>query len=192
MSAVSTLLSVAGWVALSAGGTAALGDPDRRSWGRDRGTRWTLALGVLAGLLVAAAAGLFSVWEQAGVYVLAVAGALAYAAGVVASLGAAGLADDAVGSDAPFARRLRAFWYASGVYFRGTRAAFAEAFLAFGLAAVVAGVSVDPLLGALGSLAVGGAVASLTALAAVGVFVPGSYDENAAERVRAATHSSSS
>ncbi|NIC00555.1 hypothetical protein [Halobacterium sp. R2-5] len=190
MTVASSLLSVAGWVALTAAGSATLADADRRAQARERSTRWTLVLGVLAGLMVAAAAGLFSVWEQAGVYVLAVAGVVAYAAGVVSALGAAGLADAATGPDASLAGRLQAFWCASSVYFRGTRVAFAEAFLAFALAAIVAGVSVDPLLGAVGALAVGGAVASLTALAAVGVFVPGGYGDRAAERVRAATHSS--
>lgn len=187
MSPVASVLTVVGWAVLTVGGYAVVVSDRRRAWAREHGPRWTLVLGALAGVLVAVAAGLFSVWEQAGVYVLAVAGVLGYAAGAIAAAGAAGLADEATSGGAPFARRLRAFWYASAVYFRGTRAAFAVAFLAFALAAIVAGVSVDPVLRSIGSLSVGGAFASLTALAATGVFVPGSYDEDAAERVRA-TH----
>ena len=186
MSPVATGLTVVGWAVLTVGGYATIASDGRRAWAREHGSRWTLVLGALAGALVAAAAGLFSVWEQAGVYVLAVAGVLGYAAGAIAAAGAAGLADEATSDGALFARRLRAFWYASAVYFRGTRAAFAVAFLAFTLAAIVAGVSIDPVLGAIGSFSVGGAFASLTALASTGVFVPGSYDEEAAERVRAA------
>jgi hypothetical protein len=187
MSPVASVLAVVGWAVLTVGGYAMIASGDRRAWAREHGSRWTLWLGALTGVLIAVAAGSFSVWEQAGVYLLAVAGVLGYTAGATAAAGAAGLADAATSDGAPFARRVRAFWYASAVYFRGTRAAFALAFLAFALAAIVAGVSVDPILRTIGLFSVGGAFACLTALAATGVFVPGSYDEGAAERVRA-TH----
>ncbi|WP_353633950.1 hypothetical protein ABSL23_12440 [Halobacterium sp. NMX12-1] len=187
MSLVASAATVGTWAVLTAVGYAAVAGDDRREWAREHGARAALWLGALASVLVAVAAGSFSVYERAGVYVLAVAGVVGYGAGVTAAAGAAGLADAAAGDRATLARRLRAFWYASAAYFREARAAFVLAFVAFALAAVVAGVSVDPVLRAVGSFSVGGAFASLTALAATGVFVPGSYDEEAAERVRA-TH----
>ncbi|MCG1003337.1 MULTISPECIES: hypothetical protein [Halobacterium] len=185
MTPVASVSAVVAWAVLTAGGYAVAAGDGRQAWARDHGSRLALWLGALSGVLIAVAAGLFSVWEQAGVYVLAAAGVLGYGAGVTAAAGAAGLADAATGERAPFARRVRAFWYAAGRYFRETRAAFVLAFVAFALAAIVAGVAVDPVLRAVGSFSVGAAFASLTALAATGTFVPGSYDEDAAERVRA-------
>jgi len=186
MSAVATATTVAAWAVLTGGGCAVVADGGRRAWAREHGARAALWLGALAGVLVAVAAGSFSVYEEVGVFVLAAAGVVGYGAGVAAAAGAAGLADAAVGERATLARRLRAFWYASAADFRETRAAFVLAFVAFALAAVVAGVAVDPVLRAVGSVAVGGTFASLTALAAAGVFVPGSYGEDTVERVRAA------
>lgn len=188
MSGLDWVLTVAGWVALVLLGYAVVADESRRDWARTAaGRSWVRRLGVLAAVLVAVAAGSFSVWPPGGVYLLAVAGVVAYFAGLFALAAAAGLAVTAVGAGASFARRVRAFWYAAAVQFRATRSAFVLAFLAFGLAAIVAGVTVDPVVSAVGALSLGGAFACLAALAVVGVFVPGGYDESVAKSVQSAT-----
>jgi hypothetical protein len=188
MSGVDWLLTVAGWVAFVLLGYVVVADESRRGWARTSvGRVWVRRLVVLGAVLVAVAAGSFSVWPPGGVYVLAVAGVFAFLGGLLATAGAVGLAVAAIGAGAPFPDRLRAFWYAAAVQFRATRSAFVLGFLAFGLAAVVAGVTVDPLVSAVGALSLGGAFACLAALAVVGVFVPGRYDESIAESVQSAT-----
>lgn len=185
MAGFDTLLTAAGLLALALLAAVIVGSASRREWARsDSGRSWTRRVGALGAVLVAVAAGLFSVWPPGGVYVLAVAGVLAYLAGAFAAAGAARLAERAAGDRTQLARLVRAFWYAAAVYFRATRAAFAVAFAAFGLSAVVAGVTVDPVVSAVGALALGGVVASLLSLAVVGVFVPGGYDESVATAVR--------
>ncbi|MFB6269850.1 MAG: hypothetical protein ABEH83_07900 [Halobacterium sp.] len=183
MTGVDWLFTVAGGVALVVLGYAVVGSAGRREWARDAGRSWARRLGVLGAVLVAVAAGMFSVWPPGGVYVLAVAGVSAFLAGVFATAGAAGLAERAADAST-LARRVRVFWYAAAVHYRATRAAFALAFVAFGLAAVVAGVTVNPIVSAVGAVSLGGVFASLLALAVVGVFVPGGYDESVATAVR--------
>ncbi|WP_336038059.1 hypothetical protein [Halobacterium yunchengense] len=188
MSAGSWLPTVGGVLALAVVAAVVVGSPTRRSWARTpRGRSWARYLGALGAVLVALAAGSFSVWPPAGIYVLAVAGVLAFLGGVLAAAGALAVALAAAGEGATLAARLRAFWYAAAVRFRATRSAFGVALLAFGVAAIVAGVTVDPVLRAVGALSLGGVVACLLALAAAGVFVPGGYDESVAESVRAAS-----
>jgi hypothetical protein len=187
MAGVDWLLTVGSAVLLLVVGYGVVGSAGRRDWAtQSSGRSWTRWLGVLGAILVAVAAGLFSVWPPGGVYVLAVAGVLAYFAGLFATAGAAGLAASAVTASDSYARQLRVFWYAAAVYFRSTRAAFVLSVLAFGLAAVVAGVTVDQMVSAVGAAALGGVFASLLSLAFVGVFVPGGYDETIAQAVRGA------
>jgi hypothetical protein len=188
MSGVDWVLTVGGWVAFVGLGYVVVADESRLTWARtSAGRSWVRRLSVLGAVLVAVAAGSFSVWPPGGVYVLAIAGVFAYLAGLLATAGAVGLAVAAMENGASFADRMRAFWYAAAVQFRATRSAFVLAFLAFGLAAAVAGVTVDPVLSAVGALSLGGAFACLAALAVVGVFVPGGYDESVAESVQSAT-----
>lgn len=185
MSGFDWLLTTAGWIALVLLGGVVVANERGREWARTpAGKSWVRRIGALGALLVAVAAGTFSVWPPGGVYVLAVAGAFAFLAGVLATAGAAGLAVAATGSGSSFAARVRAFWCAATVQFRATRAAFGVAFLAFGLAAVVAGATVHPLVSAVGAVSLGGVFACLLAFAVVGVFVPGSYDESIAESLR--------
>lgn len=188
MSGLDWAFSVVGWVALLAFGVAVVADESRRAWAQTpTGRSLVRRLGVLGAVLVALAAGSFSVWPPGGVYLLAAAGVVAYAAGAFAVAGALGLADAAVGRGASFARLVRAFWFAAAVDYRATRSAFAVALVAFGLAAAVAGVTVDPVVSAVGALALGGVFACLFAFGAVGVFVPGGHDDSVATAVRDAS-----
>lgn len=185
MSALNWLLTVSGAVGLLVVGYAVVGSASGRDWARASGGRsWTRRLGVLGAALLAVAAGLFSVWPPGGVYILGVAGLFAYLAGVVATAGAAGLAENAGVENASLAAEVRVFWYAAAVYFRATRAAFVLALVAFGLSAVVAGVTVDPAVSAVGAISFGGVFTSLLSLAFVGVFVPSGCDEADAKAVR--------
>lgn len=187
MSGFDWLLTAVGWLALVVLGYVVVADESCREWARaPSGRSWVRRLAALGAVLVAIAAGTFSVWPSGGVYVLTVAGVVAFLAGLLATAGAAGLAVAASGVGSSFAARMRAFWCAATVQFRATRTAFGIAFLAFGLAAVVAGVTVDPLVSAVGALSTGGVFACLLALAVVGVFVPGTYDESVAASLQAA------
>ena len=187
MSAVVTTLSVAAWVALLAVGYWAVSTARIRSRAmQSAGRAWTRRLGVIALVVGALATGAFSLHPPLGVYLLAVTGVLAYVAGVLAAAGAAGVAFAATGSDASVGRRVRAFWYAAGVHFRGTRLWFGTALVAFVLTALVAALSVNPLVSATGAVALGGVLACVVCLPAAGVFVPAARNRSVAEAVEEA------
>ena len=184
MNTVLTTLTVASWVVLLATGYWTVSTA--RVWKRARrpaDSAWMRRLGVLASVVGAAATGAFFVHPPLGVYLLAAAGVLAYAVGTLAAAGAMGTAIAATDPTDGVGRRLRTFWCAASVYYRGTRLWFGAAMVAFLLAALVAALSVDASVRAAGAVARGGVLACVVCLVAVGVFVPATRDESVAEAV---------
>lgn len=161
-------------VAFAALGVGAAVSVDLRRWAvRTTGRRWTFRLGLLGGVLLAVAAGVFSTAPPLAVYLLAVAGLVGFAVGVLATAGAVADTIAALPKDASFARRVRTFWYVACTEFRGTRWGFLLALVGWILAAMAGGISVDPFVTAVGDVALGGVIVCVLALAVVGVFVPG-------------------
>jgi len=187
MSGVNWVVTVAGLVAFAACSYAVVDDAGIQSWAASQtGRSWTrrvVAGGVLA---CGVAAWAFSVSPPAGAYLFAAGGVLGFASAMLAAAGAASVALDA-SAGAAFGRRVRAFWYAAATEFRVTRYGLVVSFVGFLLASLAGGVSVDPVLRAVGALSLGGVLACVTGLAVVGVFVPGSRNESAAGDVERAT-----
>lgn len=187
MSAVASALSVGWLVASLAAGYLLISTDGIRSWAAtSAGRSWTRRVGALAAVVAVVSVGAFPVDPPLAVYLLVVAGVVAAAAGTLAAAGAADTALRATRLHSEFARLVRAFWYAAGVHYRGTRYGFGLSLAAFLLGAVAAGVSVDPLVTAAGGVALGGALAVLVALAAVGVFVPAARNQSVAAAVERA------
>jgi hypothetical protein len=184
MSAVESALAVGTWVALLGVGYWTVSTERVRNWVVDpAGRTWTHRLGVFTVLVGIVGASAFSTSPSLGVHLFAAAGALSYAVGVLAAAGAAATALSAVDSGRSYSRRVRAFWCAARVYHRGTRTGFGVALVAFLLAALMAALSVDPVVTATGAVALGGVLACVGGLTAVGVFVPATRNESVAGAV---------
>lgn len=174
MSVLQGVTVFASIVGLSALAVRTAVSTDVRRWAVETaGRRWTFRLGLLGAVVLAVAAGAFSTSPPLGAVLLAAAGFVGFAVGVLATAGAAGDALAALPGDASFAERVRTFWYVACTEFRGTRWGFLLALVGWILAALAGGMAVDPALRTLGSVALGGVVVCVLALAAVGVFVPG-------------------
>ncbi|WP_232685854.1 hypothetical protein [Halobacterium zhouii] len=193
MSAVATALTVGTWLFLLATGFWAVSSVRvRRGASRPTGGVWVRGVGAVAVVGGTTATGLFFVRPPLAVYALTLAGVLAYVAGVLDASRAAATALDAAGPTAPATRRLRAFWCAAGVYYRGTRLCLALSLGVFLLAALTAALSVTELVSAVGAVAQGGVMACVVCLATVGVFVPTPRDEAVTEAVAEAVRRSRS
>lgn len=152
-----------------------------------RGRRWTFRLGLAGAVLVAVAAGAFSVSPPLAVYLLALAGAIGYVVGVLATAGALADSIEALPTGASFADKVRTFWYVACTEFRGTRWGYFLALVAFVLGALAGGIAVDPVVNAVGDVALGGVIVCVLALAVVGVFVPGNRTRSVPEYDGSAT-----
>ncbi|MFC3476865.1 hypothetical protein [Halobacterium litoreum] len=187
MSGLNWAVTVAGVVAFAASSYAVVGDAGIRSWASAAAgrawTRWVAAAGVLVS---SAAAWSFTVSPPTGAYLFAAGGVFGFAAASLAAAGAADVASAASG-DGSVGRRVRAFWYAAATEFRVTRYGLVVSVAGFALASLAGGVSVDPVLRTVGALSLGGVLACVMGLAAVGVFVPGSRNESAARDVERAS-----
>jgi hypothetical protein len=182
MNVVQGLLVFASVVGLASLGVGAARSNDLRRWAlRTAGRRWTFRLGLAGGVLLAVAAGAFSRSPPMAVYLLALAGLVGFVVGVLSTAGAVADTVAALPGDASFARRVRTFWYVACTEFRGTRWGFLLALVGWILAAMAGGIAVDPVVNAVGNLALGGVVACVLALAVVGVFVPGNRTRSVPE-----------
>ncbi|SEW30605.1 hypothetical protein [Halobacterium jilantaiense] len=149
---------------------AALDGP--RAWAASSsGRSWTRCVGVLAVLVGGLATCVFPSSPRHGVVLYFAAGVVAFAAASLAAAGAAGTTERRTPES--FGASVRVFWHAAATEHRVTRYGLVVAGVAFLLAAVTGGVSVEPLLSAVGSLSQGGLLAVVVALGAVGALVPG-------------------
>lgn len=182
MNLVTGVVLAASILAYASVGVAACVSNSVRRWAvRTRGRRWTFRLGLVGAVLVAVAAGTFSVSPPLAVYLLALAGTIGFVVGVLATAGALADTLGALPADSSFAASVRTFWYVACTEFRGTRWGYFLALVAFVLGSLAGGIAVDPLVSAVGDVALGGFVVTVLALAVVGVFVPGNRTRSVPE-----------